>query len=676
MTSTQRIELPDGVRTNGASPNPWWANSVVYQIYPRSFQDTNGDGIGDLRGITQRLDYLARLGVDVIWLSPVYKSPQDDNGYDIADYQQIDPMFGTLDDMDALLAKAHRLGMKVVMDLVVNHTSDEHPWFQASRDKSDQHADWYWWRPAKPGHEPGTPGAEPNHWGSYFGGSAWQYDPKRGEYYLHQFSKKQPDLNWENPAVRHAVYDMMNWWMDRGIDGFRMDVITLISKHIGPNGEMEDGEIGPEGYSNVYWFCEDGPRLDEFLQEMHREVFDGRDGYMTVGEGTGIEGGPRDEHITDPANRELDMLFVFTHLDIDHGEGGKWTPKPMKLSDLKRTMASQQNAVAGRGWASIFLDNHDQPRVVSRWGDTSSDEMRVKSAKALALLAHLHRGTPYIYQGEELGMTNAGFTRLDQYRDLESINMYHQRVDEAKVESADDMMAGLAAQSRDNARTPMQWDASKYAGFTAEYAPTEPWIGVNPNHDVINAEAQMDDPNSVFAFYQRLIELRHTNPIVAAGDWTLLDPDDEQVYDFVRSLPVSTAAAAGDAAFHAAGSTADTANSIGGVAGFDTANSTVTGERGIEAENAAIAGLANLEAAEAPDTADAPDAADSKARRSLLVVVNCSSHSAHLPAQAAAALDGKVDPSRIVLSTTDPDDAAASLLLGKLSAWEGIVYEL
>ena len=418
--------------------------------------------------------------------------------------------------------------------------------------------------------------------------------------------------------MRHAVYDMMNWWMDRGIDGFRMDVITLISKHLGPNGEMEDGKIGPEGYSNVYWFCEDGPRLDEFLQEMHREVFDGRDGYMTVGEGTGIEGGPRDEHITDPRNRELDMLFVFTHLDIDHGEGGKWTPKPMRLTDLKRTMASQQNAVAGNGWASIFLDNHDQPRVVSRWGDTSSDAMRVRSAKALALLAHLHRGTPYIYQGEELGMTNAGFTRLDQYRDLESINMYHQRVEEAKVESADDMMAGLAAQSRDNARTPMQWDSTKYAGFTAEYAPTEPWISVNPNHDVINAEAQVDDPDSVFAFYQKLIELRHTNPIVAAGDWTLLDPDDEQVYDFLRSLPDSDGGAEG--------------RLDGGLLG--------------------------------------------DARRSLLVVVNCSSRSAHVPAQAAAALDGKVDASRIVLSTTDPDDAAASLLLGKLSPWEGVVYEL
>ena len=292
MTDFNRSVLPDAVRSNGATPNPWWANAVVYQIYPRSFQDTNGDGIGDLKGITSRLDYLADLGVDVLWLSPVYRSPQDDNGYDISDYQDIDPLFGTLEDMDELLAEAHRRGLKIVMDLVVNHTSDEHAWFQASRDKDDPHADWYWWRPARPGHEPGTPGAEPNRWGSYFGGSAWQYDPKRGEYYLHQFSRKQPDLNWENPEVRKAVYRMMNWWMDRGIDGFRMDVITLISKHLDSHGrlpgevdsELSEGEIGEEGYTNASPFCSDGPRLDEFLAEMRREVFEGREGYMNVGE--------------------------------------------------------------------------------------------------------------------------------------------------------------------------------------------------------------------------------------------------------------------------------------------------------------------------------------------------------------------------------------------------------
>ena len=330
MTDFNRSVLPVAVRSNGATPNPWWANAVVYQIYPRSFQDTNGDGIGDLKGITSRLDYLADLGVDVLWLSPVYRSPQDDNGYDISDYQDIDPLFGTLEDMDELLAEAHRRGLKIVMDLVVNHTSDEHAWFQASRDKDDPHADWYWWRPARPGHEPGTPGAEPNRWGSYFGGSAWQYDPKRGEYYLHQFSRKQPDLNWENPEVRKAVYRMMNWWMDRGIDGFRMDVITLISKHLDGHGrlpgevgsELSEGEIGEEGYTDAGPFCSDGPRLDEFLAEMRREVFEGREGYMNVGEAPGITP-ERNEFITDPAHKELDMLFLFDHVGVDQ-EGSKW----------------------------------------------------------------------------------------------------------------------------------------------------------------------------------------------------------------------------------------------------------------------------------------------------------------------------------------------------------------
>ncbi|KFI49575.1 glycoside hydrolase family 13 protein [Bifidobacterium biavatii] len=542
MTSFNRTTLPDNVRTNGATPNPWWANAVVYQIYPRSFQDTNGDGFGDLKGITSRLDYLADLGVDVLWLSPVYKSPQDDNGYDISDYQDIDPLFGTLDDMDELLAEAHQRGIKIVMDLVVNHTSDEHAWFEASKDKNDPHADWYWWRPARPGFEPGTPGAEPNQWGSYFGGSAWEYDPKRGEYYFHQFSKKQPDLNWENPAVRRAVYDMMNWWLDRGVDGFRMDVITLISKQVDsagrlpgePGSEIADGPVGEEGYSNPSPFCADGPRQDEFLAEMRREVFAGRDGFLTVGEAPGINA-QRNEHITDPANGELDMLFLFEHVDCDC-EGIKWKPLPLHLPTLKRIMAGYQAAVAKAGWASLFDGNHDQPRVVSRWGDDSTEENRVRSAKALALMLHMHRGTPYVYQGEELGMTDAHFTRLDQYRDLESLNAFRQRVEEAKVQDADSMMAGLAARSRDNARTPMQWDASKYAGFTAPDAATEPWISVNENCAAINAAAEFDDPESVYAFYKQLIALRHENPVVSAGDWRLIDADDEHVYAFVRTL--------------------------------------------------------------------------------------------------------------------------------------------
>lgn len=546
MTSLNRPQLPDTVRTNGATPNPWWTNAVVYQIYPRSFQDTNGDGIGDLKGITSRLDYLADLGVDVLWLSPVYKSPQDDNGYDISDYQSIDSLFGTLEDMDELLAEAHKRGLKVVMDLVVNHTSDEHAWFQASRDKDDPHADWYWWRPAKPGHEPGTPGAEPNQWGSYFGGSAWEYDPKRGEYFFHQYSKKQPDLNWENPEVRKAVYKMMNWWMDRGIDGFRMDVITQISKVVDANGKLpgEDGSliaddpVGPEGYSSPFPFCSDGPRVDEFLAEMRREVFEGREGFMNVGEAPGVTP-ERNEHITDPANGELDMMFQFNHVGIDQS-GSKWDTVPFKVTNLRRELAEQQEAVANVGWASLFFCNHDQPRVVSRWGDDSTEESRAASAKAFALLLHMHRGTPYVYQGEELGMTNAHFTKLDQYRDLEALNAYRQRVEEAKVQSPESMMDALALIGRDNARTPMQWDDSTFAGFTAEDAPTEPWISVNPNHAEVNAERQVDDPESVFAFYQRLIALRHNNPVVAAGTWKPVDAGDEHVYAFTRELNGTT----------------------------------------------------------------------------------------------------------------------------------------
>ena len=493
MTSFNREPLPDAVRTNGATPNPWWSNAVVYQIYPRSFQDTNGDGFGDLKGITSRLDYLADLGVDVLWLSPVYRSPQDDNGYDISDYRDIDPLFGTLDDMDELLAEAHRRGLKIVMDLVVNHTSDEHAWFEASKDKD-------------------------------------------------QFSKKQPDLNWENPAVRRAVYDMMNWWLDRGIDGFRMDVITLISKRTDANGklpgeygsELQDLPVGEEGYSSPNPFCADGPRQDEFLAEMRREVFDGRDGFLTVGEAPGITA-ERNEHITNPANGELDMLFLFEHVDFDC-DGVKWKPLPLDLPGFKRIMAGYQTAVENVGWASLFTGNHDQPRVVSRWGDDSSEESRVRSAKALGLMLHMHRGTPYVYQGEELGMTNAHFTSLDQYRDLESLNAYRQRVEEAKVQSPESMMAGIAARGRDNSRTPMQWDGSAYAGFTAPDAATEPWISVNPNHAEINAAGEFDDPDSVYAFYKKLIALRHNSSIVAAGEWRLIDADDAHVYAFTRTL--------------------------------------------------------------------------------------------------------------------------------------------
>ncbi|MFT9009179.1 MAG: alpha-glucosidase [Bifidobacterium sp.] len=606
MTTRQRHHVPDAIHTNGAPMNPWWANAVVYQIYPRSFQDGNGDGYGDLQGIISRLDYLAELGIDAVWLSPVYRSPQDDNGYDISDYRDIDPLFGTLEDMDRLIERAHELGIKIVMDLVVNHTSDEHAWFQASRDKNSPYADWYWWRPAREGFEPGTPGAEPNRWGGSFGGSAWKYDTERGEYYLHTFSKKQPDLNWENPKVRHAVYDMMNWWLDRGIDGFRMDVITLISKRIDDEGHLpgeshgaiQDLPVGEEGYSSPWPFSMDGPRLDEFLKEMRHEVFEGRTGYLTVGEGQGISS-KRNESITDPANRELDMIFLFDHVGVDQ-DGSKWGMTKLELPRLKRAMIEQQEAVHSKGWASLYFNNHDQPRALSRWGDTSTPQLRVKSAKALGLLLHMHRGTPYVYQGEEIGMTNAGFTKLDQYQDLESINAFHQRVDEAKLQDADSMMASLGQASRDNARTPMQWDSSTFAGFTSPEGSAKPWLSVNPNASEINVDAEKTDPDSVFNFYRRLIELRHGDDAIAAGDFSPLDIDDDQVYAFTRSLE----------------------------------------------------------------------------DRTLLCIINVSSHSAVIPSQSARLLRGDFAAERLVIANSDVDELRQTMHEGQLAPWSAFVYQI
>lgn len=542
MTDSHRNYLANELQVNGISDNPWWINAVVYQIYPRSFQDSNGDGVGDIKGIISKLDYIANLGADVIWLNPVYKSPQDDNGYDISDYQDIDPLFGTLDDLDELIYQSHRRGIRIIMDLVVNHTSDEHSWFQASRNPQDPRADWYWWRPARSGYVPGEPGAEPNKWGSYFGGSAWTYDTLRKEYFLHQYSAKQPDLNWNNPEVRRAIYSMMNWWMDRGINGFRMDVITQISKITDESGHLpgEEGSAipdlpaGDDGYSSPFPFCSDGPRLDEFLHEMRCEVFANRDGYLVVGEAPGISAS-RNQFITDPKHNELDMLFLFDHVEVDCSNGTKWNPKPLYLPDLKKCMTKQQEAVSCRGWTSLYFNNHDQPRIVSRWGDDKSVDSVAKSAKALALLLHMHRGTPYIFQGEELGMTNAHFNSLSQYRDLEALNMYHQRVEQAGIQSPQSMLEALGRRARDNSRTPMQWDASPYAGFTWRGA-TEPWISVNSNYLEINASSQINDDDSVYNFYRRLIHLRHAQPIVATGDWNLLDASDLNVYSFTRSL--------------------------------------------------------------------------------------------------------------------------------------------
>jgi oligo-1,6-glucosidase len=503
---------------------PWWTTAVVYQIYPRSFADSDGDGVGDLAGITSRLDHLARLGVDVVWLSPIYPSPQDDAGYDISDYQDIDPTFGSLADFDALLAAVHERGMKLVMDLVVNHTSDEHPWFAESRSSRDNpKRDWYWWRPPRAGMEPGEPGAEPTNWRSFFSGSVWQLDEAAGEYYLHLFSRKQPDLNWENPKVREAVYAMMRWWLDLGVDGFRMDVINMISKDTSlPDAHVLDG---PYADGSAYFLG--GPRIHEFLQEMHREVFAGReDRLLTVGEMPGVT---VDEArlFTDPGRNELDMVFQFEHVQLDQG-ASKFDVHPLRLIDLKTSLNRWQVGLAETGWNSLYWNNHDQPRIVSRFGDDG--EHRVQAAKMLGTVLHMHRGTPYVYQGEELGMTNSRFDSLSAFRDIESLNYYAQAV--GAGDAPEHVLAGLRAMGRDNARTPMQWDASEHAGFTTG----TPWIAANRNRAEINAEAALADPDSVFHHYRRLIELRHTEPVVAHGEFHMLLPDDDRIYAFTRRL--------------------------------------------------------------------------------------------------------------------------------------------
>ena len=505
----------------------WWQSAVVYQVYPRSFADSDGDGIGDLRGVIEHLDYLNELGVDVVWLSPIYASPHDDNGYDISDYRAIDPLFGTFDDFDELLEGMHARGMKLVMDLVVNHTSDEHPWFIESASSMDNpKRDWYWWRPARAGKQPGEQGAEPNNWGSFFSGPAWQLDPQTGEYYLHLFSRKQPDLNWENPEVRDAVYEMMNWWLDRGVDGFRMDVINFISKVTSlPDGVVPEGAL----YGDAYPYFAQGPRIHEFLHEMHERVFAGReDRYLTVGEMPGVDI-EQARRFTDPRNGELDMVFQFEHVDLDHGPGGKWDHRPLSVLDLKRNLSTWQEGLADLGWNSLYWNNHDQPRVVSRFGDDG--EHRIPSAKALGTVLHLMRGTPYVYQGEELGMTSVPFSSIEDFRDIESLNHYAEAVDILGA-PAEEVLAALRRTSRDNARTPMQWTSGPHAGFTTG----TPWITVNPNAAEINAEAEVADPDSVFAHYRALIDLRHRSEVVATGDYALVLPEHPQVFAYTRSL--------------------------------------------------------------------------------------------------------------------------------------------
>lgn len=494
----------------------FWKEAVVYQIYPRSFKDNNGDGIGDLRGIIEKLDYLQELGVDVIWLSPVYKSPNDDNGYDISDYQAIMDEFGTMEDWEALRDGLHARGMKLMMDLVVNHSSDEHAWFVASRSSKDNpYRDYYVWRPGKPD------GREPNNWLSFFGGSAWQYDEQTGEYYLHLFSRKQPDLNWENPKLRREIYDMMRWWLDRGVDGFRMDVINCISKTEG----LPD--VGDEPYA---WGGEhfiDGPRVHEFLQEMNREVLRKYD-VMTVGETPGVSIEEARKY-TDPARGELNMVFQFEHVGLDAGPGGKFDVKPWDFLELKRTLNKWQTGMQGVGWNSLYMSNHDQPRMVSRFGDDG--KYRKESAKMLATLLHTMQGTPYIYQGEELGMTNVKFPSIDDYRDIETLNMYREKV----VEQGEDpgkVLEAIHYIGRDNARTPMQWDDSPQAGFTTG----EPWIGVNPNYTEINAKAAMADPDSIFHYYRKLIALRKQHDIMVYGDFVPLMESHPSIYAYMRVL--------------------------------------------------------------------------------------------------------------------------------------------
>jgi oligo-1,6-glucosidase len=499
----------------------WWKESVVYQIYPRSFADSNGDGIGDLRGIIQKLDYLEELGIDVVWLCPVYKSPNDDNGYDISDYQDIMDEFGTLADWDELLAGLHQRGIKLVMDLVVNHTSDEHPWFIESRKSKDNpYRDYYIWRPGKDGREP-------NNWASHFGGSAWQYDPVTGEYYLHLFSKKQPDLNWENPQVRAEVYAMMHWWLKRGVDGFRMDVINMISKVPGlPDAPV----VTPDRYQPGGRYFINGPRLLEYLDEMKREVLSHYD-ILTVGETPQVS--TQDAlRLVDSETGALNMVFQFEHMDLDAERGGassRRSLKPWSLLDLKRVMTRWQKDLEGRGWNSIYLTNHDQPRAVSRFGDDR--EYRVESAKLLATFTHCLQGTPYIYQGEEIGMTNVAFDSIEDYRDIETLNIYHELVHE-KGMAPKDVLTILHAKSRDNARTPMQWDDRPQAGFTTGV----PWIKVNPNYRKINVRQALADPNSVFHYYRKLIRLRRENPVMVYGRYDLLLEEHPQIYAFTRTL--------------------------------------------------------------------------------------------------------------------------------------------
>ena len=495
----------------------WWKEAVIYQIYPRSFMDSNGDGIGDLRGIISRLDYLKYMGIDVIWLSPIYQSPNDDNGYDISDYQAIMDEFGTMEDFDELLAGAHDRGIRIVMDLVVNHTSDEHKWFlESKKSRDNEYRDYYIWREGRDAQTP------PNNWGSCFGGSAWQYDKETAMYYLHLFSKKQPDLNWDNAKVRQSVFDMMTWWCEKGINGFRMDVISMISK----TKEMPDGKVNGL-YGDFGPYCIHGPNVHKYLQEMNEKVLSKYD-IMTVGETAGVTTELAKQYAGEDAG-ELNMVFQFEHVEGD-GKYGKWTDQKVPLTTLKKTLSRWQTELYDKAWNSLFWDNHDQPRAVSRFGD-DRPMFREVSAKMLATCLHMLQGTPYIYQGEELGMTNYPFQSPNDFRDIESINAYKEWCADGPL-SHEEFWPCIIAKSRDNARTPMQWDDTVNAGFTTG----TPWIAVNPNYGEINAKTETANPGSVFHYYKKLIALRKENPVMVYGKYEPLLEDSEELFVYTRTL--------------------------------------------------------------------------------------------------------------------------------------------
>lgn len=494
----------------------WWKESVVYQIYPRSFKDSNGDGMGDLQGIVEKLDYLKELGVDIIWLSPVYKSPNDDNGYDVSDYQDIMDEFGTMADWEHLIQEMHDREMKLMMDLVVNHSSDEHHWFlEAKKSKDNPYRNYYIWRKGKDG-------KEPTNWESFFSGSAWEYDETTDEYFLHLFSKKQPDLNWENAKLRKEVYDMMNWWIDKGVDGFRMDVINLISKA----GYQDARNMEGKKYASGAEYFFNGPKIHEYLQEMNKEVLSR--GVVTVGETPGVDV-EQAKLYTGSDRNELNMVFQFEHMDLDSGPGGKWDLRPLKLKDLRDNFTKWQKGLEGEGWNSLYLNNHDQPRMVSRFGNDG--KYRVESAKMLATFLHTLQGTPYIYQGEEIGMTNVKFASIEEYKDIETLNMYKEKVNENNEDEAK-VMESIYVKGRDNARTPVQWNASEHAGFTTG----TPWIAVNPNYKEVNVEQAVADPDSIFHYYKKLIKLRKENEVIVYGAYDVLLDDHEQIYAYTRTL--------------------------------------------------------------------------------------------------------------------------------------------